>query len=379
MSDKDVQVSYAKGFAALIGVLKEARRPGSWFASGAIEVPMPAVEVKGFGMLSFPVPPAQARDLIAAAGERAPYGKGDETLVDEAVRKVWQISPARVKIHGKRAAGLLVAVARLRGPSAGAALIELWTALAKQHAKSGVLLSSSFEALLDAIARHTPPKPAERIWTGYGFDDYETAEPRAPKSLTPTTAAAFLTALHGSLCSARMPDLIRGIGEKPALFPPESVLLPALEKLAIPVANGPAGLWAHCARHYLLRSEHSPAPPRDWAQPATLGGKSPHLRELEAFARDPQAQVHRFRVRKELRQELHRAIERAGLDMTHVTERIGSPQTLICTKTRAGYERACKQFRSDLSDMRRLLALAATRDEGNSALAERLRRTTGAH
>ena len=76
----------------------------------------------------------------------------------------------------------------------------------------------------------------------------------------------------------------------------------------------------------------------------TLPGKSPHIRELEAFARNPKEQVHRFRARKELRQELHRAIDRGGLDLTHMTERTGSPQTLVCSKTRATYERAVKQY-----------------------------------
>jgi hypothetical protein len=33
--------------------------------------------------------------------------------------------------------------------------------------------------------------------------------------------------------------------------------------------------------------------------------------------------------------------------MTHVTERKGSPQTLICTKTRASYERRQQQFETD--------------------------------
>jgi hypothetical protein len=43
--------------------------------------------------------------------------------------------------------------------------------------------------------------------------------------------------------------------------------------------------------------------------------------------------------------------------MTHVTERKGRPYTLICTKTRATYERACQQHQSDLANMRRLIAL----------------------
>ena len=77
-------------------------------------------------------------------------------------------------------------------------------------------------------------------------------------------------------------------------------------------------------------------------------------------------------------QQIHRAIERADLDMTHVTERRGSPQTLVCTKTRASHERACKQYQTDLSDMRRLLAIPPAQTKGNNPLTQRLRRATGA-
>jgi hypothetical protein len=176
-----------------------------------------------------------------------------------------------------------------------------------------------------------------------------------------------------------MREAIRRITEKPDVFLPEKVLLPALERIGetIPAADGPADLWTHCADHYLNRSERPPEPPRDWAQNVKLPGKSPLIRELEAFARDPREKVHRFRVRKELRQELHQAIEHAGLDMTHLTERTGSPQTLVCTKTRASYERACKQYQSDLSDMHRLLALPPVREKACRQLAQRLRSARG--
>ena len=50
-------------------------------------------------MVSFPVPEAQAHALIEAA-ERAPYGKGPETLVDTAVRDCWQIDAQRVRLGG---------------------------------------------------------------------------------------------------------------------------------------------------------------------------------------------------------------------------------------------------------------------------------------
>jgi hypothetical protein len=47
-------------------------------------------------------------------------------------------------------------------------------------------------------------------------------------------------------------------------------------------------------------------------------------------------------VRKERRQHLHQIIDRHGCDLTHITDRRGSPQTLVCTKTTASYEAAYK-------------------------------------
>jgi hypothetical protein len=64
------------------------------------EMPMPRIEVEGVGTLSFPVPDAQIAALVRRA-ERAPYGRGKETIVDTSVRNVWQIVPGKVKIGGK--------------------------------------------------------------------------------------------------------------------------------------------------------------------------------------------------------------------------------------------------------------------------------------
>ena len=55
-------------------------------------------------MLSFPVHEAQVRARIAAA-ERAPYGKGPDTLVDTSVRDCWQIGPERIRLAGGAWAG----------------------------------------------------------------------------------------------------------------------------------------------------------------------------------------------------------------------------------------------------------------------------------
>jgi len=75
-------------------------RPGDFFVGGAVEIPMPRVDVEKVGVLSFPVPDAQVRQLIQQA-TRAPYGRGAETILDESVRKVWQLPPDKVRLGGK--------------------------------------------------------------------------------------------------------------------------------------------------------------------------------------------------------------------------------------------------------------------------------------
>jgi hypothetical protein len=63
-------------------------------------------------------------------------------------------------------------------------------------------------------------------------------------------------------------------------------------------------------------------------------------------------------MRQDRRQHLHRQIARHELDMTHVTERKGSPQTLVCTKTRRNYQRRCKEYRQEAVALAALAELA---------------------
>jgi hypothetical protein len=84
----------------LAAVLSTVRRPGDFFASGTAELPTPVMEVDSVGPIALPLLPVQAEQLIAVA-ERAPFGRGEETLVDTAVRRVWQIGAGRVHIGGK--------------------------------------------------------------------------------------------------------------------------------------------------------------------------------------------------------------------------------------------------------------------------------------
>ena len=43
------------------------------------------------GRIALPLLPVQAEELVAQA-ERAPFGRGEETLVDTDVRRTWQFA-----------------------------------------------------------------------------------------------------------------------------------------------------------------------------------------------------------------------------------------------------------------------------------------------
>lgn len=84
----------------LAETLRTIRRPGDFYTSGTAEIFAPRLEVDGVGAVSLPLLPVQAEQLIAVA-ERAPYGRGEQTLVDTDVRRTWQIGADRVHIQGR--------------------------------------------------------------------------------------------------------------------------------------------------------------------------------------------------------------------------------------------------------------------------------------
>ena len=94
-----LDIEYNSGNGALEELLLSIDRPGDFCAHGKLFAPMPRLEVEGVGLLSFPVPDSQVRALIAAA-ERAPYGKGPDTLLDTSVRDCRQIDAARIHVSG---------------------------------------------------------------------------------------------------------------------------------------------------------------------------------------------------------------------------------------------------------------------------------------
>ncbi|MBY0229964.1 MAG: 2OG-Fe(II) oxygenase [Gemmataceae bacterium] len=75
-------------------ILAGIDRPGTFAVSGSAPAFLPGLEVEGVGTVAFPLVPAQAKEIKARC-EQAPYGKGEETLVDTKVRKVWRLKPEK--------------------------------------------------------------------------------------------------------------------------------------------------------------------------------------------------------------------------------------------------------------------------------------------
>lgn len=77
--------------------LGQIDRPGTFCASGSVPAVLPGLEVEGMGPVGLPLTPGVAKELIKKC-HQAPYGKGQETLVDTKVRRVWRLEPDRFEL-----------------------------------------------------------------------------------------------------------------------------------------------------------------------------------------------------------------------------------------------------------------------------------------
>nr|WP_294529790.1 2OG-Fe(II) oxygenase [uncultured Rhodopila sp.] len=84
----------------LAEILGKALRPGDYYTRGTARLLAPSLTVDGVGPIALPLLPVQAEQLVAVA-ERAPYGRGPDTIIDTTVRNTWQIGSDRVRIEGR--------------------------------------------------------------------------------------------------------------------------------------------------------------------------------------------------------------------------------------------------------------------------------------
>ena len=82
--------------------LDNAAAPGTFCTSDTFPLSslplLPLINVDGVeGQLAFPLPPSQCKELIRVA-QQAPFGRGEKTIVDTAVRNTWQIDSSCVHL-----------------------------------------------------------------------------------------------------------------------------------------------------------------------------------------------------------------------------------------------------------------------------------------
>lgn len=76
----------------LAQTLKKVDRPATFCVSGALPAVLPGLVVDDVGPVALPLTATQAKELRAQC-EQAPYGKGEKTLIDTSVRRVWRLQP----------------------------------------------------------------------------------------------------------------------------------------------------------------------------------------------------------------------------------------------------------------------------------------------
>jgi hypothetical protein len=172
------------------------------------------------------------------------------------------------------------------------------------------------------------------------------------------------TSLRGCQPSPASNDFVEHVLKQDRHYDLHEVLIPDLKSIyrwlpKVPGAEPAArDLLEHCLLALRTATARPIEPPADWTREAALDCKCADCLELSRFLKDPEQRVGRFPLAKQRRQHLHQQIRRHHCDCTHVTERVGRPQTLVCTKTQASYERRLKQYHQDLKLLAELESLA---------------------
>jgi hypothetical protein len=76
---------------SLLDAVNRINRPGSYCTKGVAPAVVPGLAVDGVGAIGLPLSSQQAEQLKTVCVQ-APYGKGEKTVLDTSVRKVWKLT-----------------------------------------------------------------------------------------------------------------------------------------------------------------------------------------------------------------------------------------------------------------------------------------------
>jgi hypothetical protein len=138
------------------------------------------------------------------------------------------------------------------------------------------------------------------------------------------------------------------------LFPCLVQVLRAATKrktLSVAASPGLAALRKHCLQQLEARLARPARHQDDWSINLPGDCQCDLCATLRAFLSDPAKQRLEWPLAKRRRQHVHGVLDSHELPVTHKTQRVGSPYTLVLSKTTALFEREAKERRAWQSDL----------------------------
>lgn len=141
-----------------------------------------------------------------------------------------------------------------------------------------------------------------------------------------------------------MEKIVSHFVKYPKIYSAEKLLAPTLLRIEKPVfkkSDSLQRLGKYCIE-ILKEKAVSPKEPSDWKQNTVILCSCRDCQSLNQFMKDPDLKILKISVSKDRRSHLHRQMENYNCNMTHITDRRTSPETLVFTKTTGEFDRKMK-------------------------------------
>ena len=79
-------------------ILSTIEQDGDFATQGKLAEAAPLIKIEGVGYPGYPIT-AQSAAKLKNVASKAPYGRGEETLLDESVRRSWQVTPEELEFE----------------------------------------------------------------------------------------------------------------------------------------------------------------------------------------------------------------------------------------------------------------------------------------
>jgi hypothetical protein len=212
------------------------------------------------------------------------------------------------------------------------------------------------------------------LWSS-DFGDIKTSKQgRALRAEALSVLLGAIASLHQS--GKLFEHFVGTIQDLPEQIERDTLLFPVLKKLSKDtlVRKKMFSLWQITAEFHLKRSATPPAKPGDWIlRDQALECLCQLCSQVMEFALNPEEKCLRLPINQQARQHVHNEVDRAGLEMTHQTERKGRPFTLILTKTHWRYEARNREYCADckrMTELRQMADVYCDGKEGESLLTQ---------